>query len=187
MAKQNVTEKILTDAKQEAQEILNKYRAEASAIKKNNGEQISIRKNQIERDTEASKKIEYLRRVSQKKLQVNQSLVAARRKIIDETIDEALKGLPALKGYLDFLKALIKKSGRQDGELIISKADWKRYGPELEKFFKSLGCQFKITTHDEIYGGIMIKKDKIMYHGSLNIIRELINDQLTIAVSKKID
>jgi len=186
MAKLNVTEKILTDAKHEAQEILNRYRAEVSDIKKNNGEQIATRKTQIERDIETSKKIEYLRRISQKKLQFNQSLVAARRKMIDEVIDEALKGLPLHKEYLDFLKALIKKSGRQDGELIITKADWKRYGPELEKIFKNLGCQFKISASDEISGGIMIKKDKIMYHGSLNIIRELINDQLTIAVSKKI-
>lgn len=187
MAKQKVTEKILADAKQEVQEILGKYRAEASEIKKSQDEQIAIQKTQIERDSEASKKIEYLRRVSQKKLQLNRKLVAERRKLIDGVIDEALKELSAHKEYLNFLKALIKKSGRKDGELIISKADWNHYGSDLEKFFKNLGCQFTITTNNEIFGGIMIKKDKIMYHGSLNIIRELISDQLTIAVSKKLD
>ena len=104
-----------------------------------------------------------------------------------QDFDEVLKELSAHKEYLTNRKALIKKSGRKDGELIISKADWNHYGSDLEKFFKNLGCQFTITTNDEISGGIMIKKDKIMYHGSLNIIRELISDQLTIAVSKKLD
>jgi vacuolar-type H+-ATPase subunit E/Vma4 len=187
MAKQKVTEKILADAKQEVGEILSKYRAQASAFKKSQDEQIAIQKTQIERDIEASKKIEYLRRVSQKKLQLNRKFVAEKRKLIDRVIDETLKELSVHKEYLNFLKALIKTSGREDGELLINKADWKRYGSDLEKFFKNLNCRFTITTNDEISGGVMIKKDRIMYHGSLNIIRELISDQLTIAVSKKLD
>ena len=187
MAKQKVTEKILVDAKQEVEEILTKYRVEASEIKKSQDEQIAKQKTQIERDIEGSKKIEYLRRVSQKKLELNRKFVAKKRKLIDEVIDEALTELSMHKEYFNFLKALIKKSSREDGEIIVSKADWKRYGSDLEKFFKNLGCHFTITTNDEISGGIMIKKDKIMYHGSLKIIRELISDQLTIAVSKKLD
>ena len=187
MAKQKVTEKILVDAKQEAGEIINKYKAEALAIKKTQEEKTAAQKSQIERDSDAAKKIEYLRRVSQKKLELNQEFVGARRKMIDGVISKALQELPAHKEYLDFLQALIKKSGRTNGELIISKSDWKRYGSDLERFFKDNGYQFTVTANDEISGGIVIKKDKIMYHGSLDLIRELISDQLTIAVSKKLD
>jgi V/A-type H+-transporting ATPase subunit E len=186
MAKQQVTEKILADAKREAGEIISKYRAEALEIKKNQDEKITIQKNQIERDVEASKRIEYLRRVSQRKLELNRKFVTEKRKLIDGVIDQALKELSMHTEYLDFLKTMIKKSNRENGELIINKADWKHYGSDLEKFLKNLGCQFKITTNNEISGGIMIKKDKIMYHGSLDIIRELISDQLAIAVSKKL-
>ena len=187
MAKQKVTEKILVDAKQEAAEILNKFRTEAAAIKKAQDEKIAAQRSKIENDTDAAKKIEYLRRISQKKLELNQQFVGEKRKLIEEVIDEALTELPANKEYLDFLKALIKKSGSDKGELIISRSDWKRYGPILEKHFKDKKYQFTITANENISGGIMIKKDKIMYHGSLDLIRELINDQLTIAVSRKFD
>ena len=101
MAKQKVTEKILADAKKEVGEILNEYRAQASEIKKIQDEKITIQKSQIERDSEASKKIEYLRRVSQKKLELNRNFVAERRKLIDSVIDEALKELPKHKEYLN--------------------------------------------------------------------------------------
>lgn len=186
MAKQKVTEKILADAKKEAQEIIGKYRAEALQIKKTNDAQIAIQKTQIENETEAAKKIEYLRRVSQRRLELNRKLVAEKRKIVDSVIDEALIEMTSHKDYLSFLKALISKSGRKDGELMVSKADWKRYGSDLEDFLKDQGCKFTVTINDKISGGIMIKKDKMVYYGSLNIIRELISDQLTIAVSKKL-
>ncbi|MGB3480575.1 MAG: hypothetical protein WBB67_15645 [bacterium] len=184
MVTQKVTEKILADAKKEAQEILAKNRTETAEIKKNYDERATLVKKRIQNDVEAAKKIEYLRLVSQKKLELNKKIVAEKGKLINDIIDEALKDLTAQKEYLSFLKALVKQSGRKDGELTISKADWNHYGSDLEKFFKNLGCQFTITTNDEISGGIMIKKDKVVHHGSLNIIRELLKDQLTIAVSK---
>jgi len=184
MATQKVTEKILADAKKEAQEILAKNRTAAAEIKKDYDERATLVKKRIENDVEAAKKSEYLRLVSQKKLELNRKIVAEKGKLINDIIDEALKDLTAQKEYLSFLKALVKQSGRKDGELIVNKVDWQHHGSDLEKFLKNLGCQFTITTNDEISGGIMIKKDKIMYHGSLNIIRELLKDQLTIAVSK---
>lgn len=187
MAKQKVTEKILADAKQEAVEILSKFRIKASEIKKSQDKKIAAQKSQIENDSDAAKKIEYLRRISQKKLELNQKLVSEKRKLIEQVIEEALKELPARKEYLDFLKALIKKSGRENGELVVSKSDWKRYGSSLTKFLKNQKYKFNITENNEISGGVMIKKDKIMYHGSLDLIRELMNDQLTIAVSKAFD
>jgi hypothetical protein len=41
-----------------------------------------------------------------------------------------------------------------------------------------------VTTKDEITGGIIIKKGKTTYHGTLELISELLNDELAIAVSQ---
>jgi vacuolar-type H+-ATPase subunit E/Vma4 len=185
MARKKVTEKILADAEQEARDILDKYREQAKQFKKSQDDKIAVRKKQIELDIDAAKMIEYNRRISEKKLQLNRSFVLEKRMMIDDIIDEAMKAIPEHTHYLDFLKALIKESGRQQGELMISKKDWQRHGTKLEKFFKDQGCQFKINLDDGLSGGINIKKDKTVLYGSLDIIRELIKDQLIIAVSKK--
>lgn len=184
MATQKVTEKILADAKKEAQEVLAKQRETAAEIKKRYDESISLQKTQIENDVELAKKTEYLRLVSQKKLEFNRRFVAEKGRLINDVIDEALNDLSTQKEYLSFLKALVKQSGRKDGTLIVNKADWKHYGSDLEKFLKSQGYEFTVTVNDEIPGGVRIKKDRIIYHGSLDIIHEILKDQLTIAVSR---
>ena len=184
MATQKVTEKILNDANKEAKEILSKYKKEAAQIRKEYEERIGIRKQQIESDLETMKDNEILRTVSQKRMELNRAIVAEKRKYIRDVIEDALKGLSQHKGYIGFLKELIKKSGEKKGELIISKHDWQRHGAELEKFMKKEDLNYKVTQNNEITGGVLIKKEKTTYHGSLDLIRELLNDELTIAVSK---
>lgn len=184
MATQKVTEKILADAKKEAQEVLAKHREAAAEIKKGYDEDITLQNTQIENDVKLAKRTEYLRLVSQKKLEFNRRFVAEKGRLINNVIDEALNDLSTQKEYLSFLKDLVKQSGRKDGTLIVSKADWKRYGSDLEKFLKSPGYEFTVAVNDEISGGVRIKKDRIVYHGSLDIIREILKDHLTIAVSR---
>lgn len=186
MATQKVTEKILDDANKEAKEILDKYKKEAAQIRKEYEERIGLRKQQIESDLETMKDNEILRAVSQKRMELNRAIVAEKRKYIRDIIEEALKGLSQHKGYIGFLRELITKSGEREGELIINKHDWERYGSALEKFMKKQGLNYTINTNNEIMGGILIKKEKTTYHGSLDLIRELLIDELAIAVSKEL-
>lgn len=184
MSTQKVTDKILADAKKEAKEILDNYKKEAAKIKKKYGEKIAAKRTQIETEAEVVKKTEILRTVSQKRLELSRKTVSQKQKFIKDTIKQALNTLPEHEKYLDFLKALIKKSEEKEGELVIYKQDWKRYGPDLEKFMKKQKIDFKVSASDEIIGGVMVKKGKITYHGSLDLISELLSDELTIAVSK---
>jgi len=184
MATKSVTEKILDDAKKEAKEILQKYEKEAENARKEYEAKIASKKNEIGAEAEMVKEKEILRMLSQKRMEFNRALVAQKHQFTRAVIEEALQKLPEHKGYLDFLKELIKKSGEKKGELIISKHDWQRHGSELEKFMKKEDLDYKVTQNNEITGGVLIKKEKTTHHGSLDLIRELLNDELTIAVSK---
>ncbi len=184
MTSQKVTDKILDDAKKEAQEILDKYEKEAKQIREELDKKIAVKKQQIESDLETMKESEILRTVSQKRMELSRAVVAQKRTFIKDVIESALKDLSQHKGYIDFLKELIKKSGEKEGELIINKHDWQHYGPELEKFMKKENLNYKVTQNNEIMGGVLIKKEKTTYHGSLDLIRELLSDELTIAVSR---
>jgi len=186
MPTQKVTEKILQDAKGEAQEILTKYQTEASGITRDYEERMAKKKKEIEHAVEERKKIEIMRARSQHRLDLNKKLTQHKRKLIKVTIDQAVKQLIEHEEYLDFLKALIEKSGEKNGELLLSKTDAKRYGEDLKKFADKHELNLKITSDDEIRGGIILHREKMNHIGSLDIILELLSDELAIVVSKEL-
>lgn len=184
MAQQKVTEKILDDAKNEAKEILDTFKAEAKNIRDDYGKRIADKKKQIEADVAAVRENEILRALSQNRLEFSKKLVRQKHKFIEDIIEDALKKVHGHKEYVTFLKVLIKKSGKKEGELLLNKQDVKRYGSEIEKFMKKEGFRYTIKGDNEISGGLIIKKGKTTYLGSLAIIRELLGDELTIAISQ---
>jgi vacuolar-type H+-ATPase subunit E/Vma4 len=183
MASQNVTEKILQDAKNEAKEILDKYKKEVAKITGEFSAKLTAKKDLIKAEVENIKNTEIMRAVSQKRLELNKQIVEQKQNFTKNIINEALDKVPQHKDYLNFLKTLIKKSGEKEGELIINKKDWGKNGKDLENFMNSENLNFKIKTSNEIIGGLLVKKGKITYHGSLNLISELLGDELTIAIS----
>lgn len=184
MSTQKVTNKIIEDAKQEAKDILEKYKHDAANIEKEFAERIAQRKRQIEIEIEDIKKTEIMRALSQKRLDLNKKVTEQKHKLIIQTIDEAASKLLSHKQYLDFLKALIKNSGQKEGELLLSKNDVKQHRTALESYLRSEGLNLKISTGDDMKGGIIIRKEKANHLGSLSIILELLSDELAVSVSK---
>jgi V/A-type H+-transporting ATPase subunit E len=184
MTTQKVTNKIIEDARREAQDILTKYKVEAASIEKEFAERIAQKKKQVDTEVEEIKQTEIMRALSQKRLDLNKKLTGQKQKLISATIDEAVSKLLGHKEYLDFLKALIKNSGEKEGELLLSKNDVKRYRGDLENHIKTEGLNLKIATGDDMTGGIIIRRKMTNHIGSLNIILELLNDELAIAISK---
>jgi V/A-type H+-transporting ATPase subunit E len=186
MVPQKVTEKILEDAKKEAAEILAKHQNEASDITHDYEDRIARKKKQIEQEIEEKKKTEIMRALSQHRLELSKKLTEHKQQLIKATIDHAVKQLIEREEYLDFIKALIEKSGEKNGALLLSKNDMKRYGGEVEKFADKNELKFRITSDDKMRGGIILSKEKTRYIGSLDIILELLNDELAIVVSKEL-
>ena len=128
-----------------------------------------------------------MRSLSQKRLELSKQLTEQKHKFINEVTKDALKELSKHKNYFDFLKELIRKSGEKDGELIISNHDTKRYGTDLEKFMKVEGLNYNIKSDNEIRGGVIVKKGKILTPptdaGALNGITR----QFIFELSKKLN
>ncbi len=181
---QSLVEKILQDAQQEAKEIFARYETDAAKIKEEYAKQIANKKKLLEAQLSILKKTETTKLLSQKRLELNKQTTGQKQKYINEITKEALAGLAEHKKYLDFLKDLIKKSGVQEGELLISSSDYKRFGAALEKYVKTIGANLLIKPDSDTRGGIVLKKGKINYLGSFEIISELLNDELLSVVSK---
>ena len=186
MSSQRVTDKILADAKEEAKEILAKHEDEAKHITDEYAKRIAQKKAQNEREVEETVNAEIMRSISQKRLALNKKITEHKQERINAAIKKAIGKLVEHKNYVSFLEMLIKSSGEKEGSLVLSKADAKRYRNDLEKFIQNTGANLKVTASDDLTGGVIIKKEKSSYIGSLGIILELLSDELAIAISKEL-
>jgi len=186
MSTQNVTEKILRDAKNDVQAIIRKYQEQAQQIKNASAEKYTARRKAIETQAAEMKKTEIMRAIAQKKLTYNKQLVNHKQKLIDTVIEQALTTLHGHKEYEDFLNALIQQSNLQTGELHINNRDWKKHGSSIEKNIKKENRDYTIVKDATLSGGLTIRHETTTHHGSLDLINELLHEELTIAVSKQL-
>ncbi len=181
---QSVIEKILDEAKKEAEAIAQKYEAEIVKIKKEYEEKIGAAEKKLGDEIEKRKNAEIMRAIAQERLFYNKKLTAETQKHIDDVLQTAIKKLPGHKNYFKFLTGLIKNSGVSQGELYLSTDDFKKYRSQLEKFCTQEGYNFQIKVDDNMLGGIILKKEKTTYLGSLNVIAELMKEELKITIAK---
>jgi len=184
MSTQQVTEKIIQDAKKNAQEILQQYEDESKKITDDFTQRIEQKKQHIHKEIEEKKETEIMRALSQHRLALNRKQTGHKQNLINAAIEEAISKLNDHDEYPAFLKALIKKSGEKEGELLLCKDDLKRYRADLEKFLAKEKLELKIVEDDRIRGGLVIRRGTTNYIGSLEIILELLNEELAIAISK---
>lgn len=184
MSTQKVTDKILQDAEKNAQEIIAEFKNEAAKVADDFAQRIAQKKQQINNEIEERKEIEIMRGLSQHRLALKRKQTEHKQSLIKSTVDEVTSKLNGHTEYLAFLKSLIKKSGEKTGELMLSKADLKRYREDIKKFLTKERLDLNLTEDSSIKGGLIIKRGKINYIGSLDIILELLSDELAIAISK---
>ncbi|UCF70558.1 MAG: V-type ATP synthase subunit E [candidate division WOR-3 bacterium] len=184
MSTQKVIDKILEDAKKDAEEITAKHKKEASSIAEEFDEKIAQKKRQIKKEIEEQRETHIMRTISQQRLRLNMKQTEHRWNLIKKIIDEAVAKLPEHTDYLMFLKNLIKKSGEREGELLLSKHDFGHYRNDLEKFLRSEKINLKVNEDSDITAGLIIKRGTTNYIGSLDIILELLSDEIAITISK---
>lgn len=183
MATQSVTERIIEDARKEAQEILSKYGQEARNIADDLGARLAARRERLEKEIAERRDTEIMRAVSQQKLALNMKRTAHKQELMRTIIEEAVSRLPGHPDYLAFLQALIETSGAKQGELRMSRADLERYRGALDKFLPREGRKMKVAADAGMKGGVIIEDGTTRYIGSLDIIVELMADEMAIALS----
>ncbi|KPL15653.1 hypothetical protein AMJ74_01080 [candidate division WOR_3 bacterium SM1_77] len=186
MSSQKVTDKILADAKEEARQILAQHKEEAKSITVDYANRSAQKKAQNDREVREITRTEIMRALSQERLDLNKKITEHKQRLIKSVIKEAVAQLIEHKEYANFLKAFVKKSGEKEGDLLLSNADAKRHRNALERFIQDEGLKLRISVGDELTGGIVIKKEKRNYIGSLDIILELLSDELAIVISKEL-
>ncbi|KAK2302130.1 ATP synthase subunit E [Clostridioides difficile] len=165
---QKMIDRIIADAKQEAQEILDKAKSEAdlkvnSANEKAEKEMASYTKlAEAEAEKAASKEI------SGAYMEAKKQILSKKQEILEEVILEAKNKLLNLKDneYEEIILNMIEKSNcTDDSEIVLSKKDKKTLKDVLSK----KGIKGSDETRD-ITGGFIVKKGDIEYNYSFEAI-----------------
>lgn len=164
---QKMIDRIIADAKQEAQEILDKAKSEAdlkvnSANEKAEKEMASYTKlAEAEAEKAASKEI------SGAYMEAKKQILSKKQEILEEVILEAKNKLLNLKDneYEEIILNMIEKSCTDDSEIVLSKKDKKTLKDVLSK----KGIKVSDETRD-ITGGFIVKKGDIEYNYSFEAI-----------------
>lgn len=186
MSTQNVIDKIFNDATNEAQAITKRYQEKTMNVKREFEQTIAVRRKDIEMYVEDIKRTEIARTIARARLQFNNQLVERKQHLINSIVKQALTTLNQHNEYVHFLKALIGQSALRTGELRINDKDWKKFGPTIEKFLQKEERSYIIVKDNTLSGGVTIQHERTTHHGSLDLIRELLREELTIAVSKQV-
>ncbi|MEO0122998.1 MAG: V-type ATP synthase subunit E [candidate division WOR-3 bacterium] len=183
---QNVIEKILEEAKKEAEAITERYEKEISRLKREYEEKILEAEKKLNEEIEKKKKEEVMKAIAQARLEYNKKLAGEMQEYIDDVLNSAIKKLPEHKKYFNFLKDLIKNSDVKEGELYLSSADKQKYQSQIEKFIKQEGYNFIIKNDDKMSGGVIIKKGKVTFLGSIDVIAEIMKEELKIMIARSL-
>ncbi len=181
MANSKIADKIVEDARQEAEAIIARYQAENERLRGEHQARIDQRRAAIHAEAESLEKTLMTRRVSRQRLAFNQDIVLRKQKMIKKVLDEAIAHLARSDDYPEFLRELIKNSNERDGTLTLSEDDFKNHGGEIGRFIKAENLNYEIDVDKDMPGGVIIKKDRKTYLGSLDIISGLLKDEISIA------
>jgi V/A-type H+-transporting ATPase subunit E len=188
MSVENITANILSDAKQIAEvslanaekskeEIINKAKYDAEAIRQ-------AAREKVNKDAENLKS----RKLSAAELQGRKMMLGAKQDAIKKSFDEALKKLSAMPEdqYIEFLTKEITNVPYSEGTIILNKKDREKIGEKLVKAVNDKLKAEKFTLSNETVnsqGGFVLKSGAIMINSTYETILNSIKDELTNEVA----
>jgi vacuolar-type H+-ATPase subunit E/Vma4 len=189
LADSKIKEKILRDAKDDAENILKEARESAAAIAQRSKKEVEDIKTETQTLAQETKQKEIDRRLSAARMKSRKDLLQEKRNIIDAVFDDVKKRLQELEkgAYIRFIAKLIKgevSSGKPT--LVLSEADFKKHGENVAKdILKASGAKDMIPVEKGRFdGGCIIKHEDYEFNATLDTIISRIKEQKESALQK---
>ena len=194
MEAEQVVEKILADAKAEAEKIIKQAQEKEAAEQAALDEQLDEHKKQTEVLAQKAGRDEKLHILAAARMDIAKQFLAEKRKILDEVFRQAsqqLRDLPDEEYQKLITKLMLDAVETGDEEVIVDKNE-KRINQELiNQVNKQLGSSRKgnLRLSDErqdIAGGFILKRGKIKTNVSINVLLEQARKELEIELAKEL-
>lgn len=183
MADNKIRDKILKDAKIEADRIIAEAREESNKILSEAKKQVSEIEKETQRIAENAKRKEMERKLAEVRMETRRTLLSEKRKTLDAVFEEAKKKLLSLKKdeYINFITNRIKNE-KWDGEstLILSQRDVNRFGENIfDEILRKLAVGKKIKKEVANFeGGCILKKEKYEFNATIDTILDNLKERL---------
>ena len=187
MAIDDITTRIIAEAKDAAEKILAEARSEADQIKNKAAERLETSRETANQKAEVEARSVEQRIIAGAELEAQKSILAARQAAITATIERAVESLQNMDEteYVDFVASVLTKAPIDDkAEIIVENQNWniiKKSLPELKKRLESTGRRLDLTLAKEtreIGGGVLLRKGRIEFNASLPAIRRGMEEEL---------
>jgi len=192
MEAQQVVEKILADAKAEAEKIIKQAQEKEAAEQAALDEQLNEHKKQTEVLAQKAGRDEKLHILAAARMDIAKQFLAEKRKILDEVFRQAsqqLRDLPDEEYQKLITKLMLDAVETGDEEVIVDKSE-KRINQELiNQVNKQLGSSRKgnlrlSDEREDIAGGFILKRGKIKTNVSIDVLLDQARKELEIELAK---
>jgi len=182
-----ITDKIMREARAEAKRIKSEFKRKARELEAEYDQRIEAQRR------EAQKRVEDLarglkeRRISEAEIGLRLEYLKYRYQLLDELITEAVSKIPKNKGYFQFLTDILKNSNWEEGEILLSAEDRKRFGSRLLAWCDKNGYAFRLSDQDlDTIGGLIIRKGKEAINATLDTIIDELRDELLLRIGREV-
>ena len=175
-----IVEKILSDAKTEAEEILRSYRQKVEALEKERDGEVGRLRTEADEEGKLRGEEAVRRLLSSTQMEARKSILRLKQDLIDQVFEVAHDKVRRLKDveYREFIKALILKVAETgDEEIVVGKRDTKRITPafvtSVNKALKKAGKEGKLhlgTPSSEITGGVILRRGRKEVNATLSAL-----------------
>ncbi len=189
MADSRIREKILKDAKDDANRIIKEAKEKARGIiKQATAEEMDVRKQTKELAMKAKNR-ELERRFSESRMHNKAQILAEKRKVIDSVFAEAKNRILLLekREYIKFICNMIKDEVKKGKfSLVLSGKDVKRFGKGIFKeILLELGCKEETEFENSNFdGGCILKKDTYEFNATVDTVLHKIKESFEGELAK---
>lgn len=176
----NITSKIIEDAKLKAEEIINAAKDSAEKIVEDKILQGEKKKANIIENSEKEAKTLIDRKLSKQNLEVRDDLISAKQEVVNRVIDMVKYKLNNLddKTYINFLKKSLSSFEGDDLELIVPE--------DKRELVKKENLNIKLSDDEAISSGFAVRAENMYYNNDFDGVVESKRDDLTIEIMNKL-
>ena len=189
MSIENITGKILAEARDQSKQVLEEAGYKSRMIvEKATGQAEKIKKDFQEQAAEDARLLKS-RRTSVAELEVRKMRLGAKQALISRSFDAALDQLTHMSegDYLEFLASAISATGVVEGDLLLNAKDRKALGEKLVKKFNSMDKGGNLTLAEDTIdakGGFVLRKGAVEINSTLETMVNGIRESATTDVVK---
>lgn len=184
MGIENITEKILAVANDDARRIFEKGRYDGRATIYRTERQIKQQQVDMEQKAQSDAETVKKRKNSVAELEARKMRLAAKQEAISLCFAEAMRALAELPEdqYVELLAGAIEEAGVEGGELLLTERDQKRLGEKLVNRVNSGGKAGTLVLADDIIkaaGGFVLRKGAVEMNSTLEVMVEAVREKVT--------